>query len=126
MSYATLLTDVCSIVRRVPGAFNSTTGGYAPPTDTPVYSGVCRIAPLSGIASRVQVGEEAVIDRGHWVFLPPDATGPKVEDVVTMTEAEDSTLVGREMVVRDMAAEHSPLTATAARWLVVEDIQEGP
>jgi hypothetical protein len=125
MSYAALLTDTCSVVRRVPGAFNPTTGGYAAPSDTPVYSGPCLFQPLSGVASRVQVGEEAVIDRGWWVFLPPEATGSKVEDVVTALTAQDPALTGREMVVRDAAAMYSPRTPAAARWLVVEDIQEG-
>jgi hypothetical protein len=125
VSYDALLTDVCSVVRRVSGAFDPGTGGYGPATDTPIYSGVCRIAPLSGIASRLQIGEEAVIDRGKWVFLPVDATGPKVEDVVIITEAEDADLIGRQMTIRDVVSDHSPITEVGARWLVCEDIQEG-
>lgn len=126
MTYVALLTDTCAIVRRTPGAFNTGTGNYAAPSDAAIYSGPCRVSPLSGLTSRVTVGEEAVINQSKWVFLPPEATGPTIEDVVTVMTSEDTTLVGKEMVVRDVAAQHSPLTAAAARWLVCEDIREGP
>lgn len=126
MSYAGLLTDTCTIVRRARGAFNTITGAYAASTDTPVYSGACRVAPRQVEASQVVVGEEAVVDRSQWVFLPTTATGVKVEDIVKVTASENADIVNREMVVRDTAAEHSPVTSAGARWLVVEDLQEGP
>jgi hypothetical protein len=126
MSYDNLLTDTCTIVRRTQGVFNESTGQYGSPTNTSIYSGVCRVAPLSGIARRVRVGEEAVIDRAQWVFLPFSATGVKPEDIVTITASEDPDVIGREMTVKDTAAESSPVTPQAARWLVCEDIQEGP
>jgi hypothetical protein len=125
MSYENLLTDTCSIVRRTQGAFNEGTGQYGAPTDAPVYSGVCRVAPRNVQAPRVVVGEEAVIDRSQWVFLPQSTVGVKPEDIVTVTASEDPDVIGREMTVKDTAAEHSPVTSLAARWLVCEDIQEG-
>lgn len=126
MSYTGLLTDTCTIVRRAQGAFNSTTGQYASPTDATIYSGPCRVAPRSNEAGRIVVGDEAVIDRSQWVFLPLSATGVQVEDIVKVTASEDADVVNREMVVKDRAAEMSPVTLAGARWLVCEDIQEAP
>ena len=121
-----MLTDSCAVVRRTPGAFNPGTGGYAPPSDAAIYAGPCRVEPLSGVAPEAQVGQEAVVERGKRVFLPVDEVGPTVEDVLTMTSAEDVSLIGREMVIRDVAADHSPLSAVAARWVICEDFVEGP
>jgi hypothetical protein len=124
VSYTALLTDTCSVVRRTPGAFNPTTGAYGPSVDTSVYAGPCRYDSLSG-ATRVRVGEEAVIQDGSWVFVPPEATGPRPEDIVIMLTSEDASIVGRELTVKKNDANFSPNTANAMRALLCEDFQEG-
>jgi hypothetical protein len=130
MSYDSLLTDSCAILRRTQGTFNTTTGDYGTATDTEVYAGPCRIAPVfsprgTGIR-RDQLGDEAVVDRSRWEFLPFVATGVQVEDIVSVVNSEDADIVGRELTVKDVAAEPSPVSGQAARWLICEDFQEGP
>jgi hypothetical protein len=124
VTYAGLLTDTCSVVRRTSGAFNDTTGTYAAPTDTSVYSGPCRVDSISG-AARVRIGEEAVIQSGYWVFLPPDADDARPEDIVIVTASEDGNMVGRELAVKKNYANFSPNTANAMRALLCDDVQEG-
>lgn len=124
MTYAALLTDTCRVVRRTQGAFNDTTGTYDSGTETEIYSGPCHLDSLSG-ATRVRVGEEAVIQNGYWNFLPPDATGPQPEDIVIMTASEDGNMVGRELTVKKNDANYSPNSANAMRALLCEDFQEG-
>jgi hypothetical protein len=125
MTYTALLTDTCSVVRRTPGAFDPGTGAYAPSTDTGVYAGPCRVDSLAG-AARVRIGEEAVIQSGYWVFLPPDSDDPMPEDVVIVTASEDGNMVGRELSVKKNDANFSPNTTNAMRALLCEDFQEGP
>jgi hypothetical protein len=125
MSYLALLTDTCRVVRRAPGAFDPATGNYAAATDTEFYNGACRVEALSG-AARVVIGEEAVIQGGYRVFLPFAETDPKPEDVVIVTVSEDAAMTGRELIVKEAAASSSPLSDISARWLICEDIQEGP
>lgn len=124
MSYTALLTDTCDVVRRTAGTFNTTTGNYDAPAVTTLYSGACRVDSLSG-AARIQVGEEAVIQSGYWVFLPVAATGPQPEDIVIIISSEDGNMVGRELVVKTNDAAHSPNSANAMRALLCEAFSEG-
>lgn len=124
MTYTSLLTDTCRVVRRVAGTFNDTTGNYGAGTDTEFYSGPCRVDSLSG-AARVRVGEEAVIQSGYWVFLPDDAVDPQPEDIVIITSSEDGNMVGRELTVKKNDANYSPNSANAMRALLCDDVQEG-
>jgi hypothetical protein len=125
VSYAALLTDTCRVVRRTAGAFDPGTGGHGAATDTEFYNGPCRIEALSA-ADRIVIGEEAVIQGGYRVFLPFAETDPKPEDVVIVTASENAAMVNRELVVVEAAAASSPLSDISARWLLCEDIQEGP
>lgn len=127
MSYATLLTDTCRVVRRTGGTWNDTTGTYGPSTDTEFYSGVCRVEALSGQqGNRIVVGDEAVIDRSIRVFIPFSEIDVKPEDVVIIAASSDAAMVGKELVVVEAAGAASPLSDIAARWLVCEFVQEGP
>jgi hypothetical protein len=126
VSYVGLLKDTCQILRRTPGAFDPNTGSTGAAGSTTIYTGACRVAPVSGMAGRVQVSEEAVVNRDQYVFLPFSATGIKSEDIVKVTAHEDADMVNKEMTVRTVSAEASPLTSLAVRWLIAEEIQEGP
>jgi hypothetical protein len=129
VTYAALLADTCSVVRRSGGTWNDTTGTYGPGTDTALYAGPCRVDSISGAmggAGRIRIGEEAVIQSGYWVFLPPEVIAPKPEDVVIVTASEDGNMVGRELIVKKNDANFSPNTANAMRALLCDDVQEGP
>lgn len=125
MTYDALLVDACSIQRRTGGTFDPGTGTYGPGGGTTIYAGRCRVSPSPSMGQRVQVGEEAVVDQARWVFLPREATGVKVEDIVEVTASEDPDIIGRELTVKTVAAEPSPTSALEARWLICEDIMEG-
>jgi hypothetical protein len=124
MTYADLLNDTCQVIRRSGGTWNDTTGTYGPGTDASIYTGPCRVDSISG-AARVRLGEEAVIQSGYWVFLPPDSDDAMPEDVVIVTASEDGNMVGRELTVKKNDANYSPNTANAMRALLCEDFQEG-
>jgi hypothetical protein len=123
-----LLTDTCQVLRRTPGAFDPATGSTGAAGSTTVYTGACRVAPVAvvGRAGREVVSEEAIVNRDQYVFLPFTATGIKSEDIVKVTAHEDADMVNKEMTVRTVSAEASPNTSAAVRWLIAEEIQEGP
>lgn len=128
MSYGALLRDECRIVRRNKGAYNNTTGKYDAREEEEIYNGLCYVSQrytIGGTPRRQQIGEEAVIVRQPWIFLPIDAEGIKVEDVVIITKCPDPDLVDMEASIRDVAAQGRPGRPPKARWVIVEDIREG-
>jgi hypothetical protein len=94
--------DSCTISRPGRGAFNAQTGIH-PPTEASVYEGDCRVMPWPDMGRRVVAREDLVIQRSFWVSLPTPAEGIEKDDVVEVTDSADGELVGRRLVVRDVA-----------------------
>lgn len=117
------LNDTCTI--RSPGRpeYDADLGYDVTTTGDTVYSGPCRLRPTGG--DRIVIAGEAPITlRMYDLTLPWDATGLKVDQVVTLDESNDPHSDGRTFTVTDIQGG----TDTAYRRLIVEevvDIDEG-
>lgn len=122
--WADRMVDTCTIVNRVKGAVNTTTGVYVP-TDTTLYTGACLVRPQS--ASATQAGEELVEQRGYLVVIPWNTTavvvdGLGIEEVIVKVDStRDLLLDVKELVVRNVRTD----SYNTARKLDCEDNQGG-
>jgi hypothetical protein len=109
------MVDSCTITHPAAGlgTFDDDTHTYAPPTETPVYAGRCRVQTRDGlVAADRNVGERQITVLRFEVHVPLVATGIAVDDLVTITAARDPDLVGRRFRV---TASHAKTDATARR-----------
>jgi hypothetical protein len=115
---ARFLTDSCTIA--TPGAdpvFNPSTG-YSDADGDEVYDGPCRLRPSSG--STVDAGGAVLTLHRYDLTVPWDTTGLTVGQVVTITDSNDPSLVGRTYRIVDVQGG----TDTPHRRAVVEDTLE--
>lgn len=94
-------TAACEITRAVtPGALDGD-GVWHPPTRTTVYTGMCRVtAPAP---SRVVVsGEQQVAVALYEVTIEWDAAEVLEHDLITITDAPDPGIVGKQLHVVDI------------------------
>lgn len=112
------LPDECRVVRRAQGAFDAEDGTHDDSADAEIYEGPCRAVAWPGVTRRVVVGEQVEVLSSYWVTLPNAAVGLRTDDIVIITASADPDLVGREMVVRDIAQS----SIAADRRLVCEDL----
>ncbi|WP_221762099.1 DUF6093 family protein [Nonomuraea sp. WAC 01424] len=96
-------TGRCTITRQ--GSGEGTTdpdGTWHPPTATTVYTGPCRItAPAP--SSIVVVGEQQTAVATYEVGIEWDAAEVLEHDLITMDEAPDPAIVGKQLIVIDIA-----------------------
>lgn len=113
---AKIMLETCTIQRRSGRTMDPTTDKY---TDTfaSVYTGQCRIKPLTG-AQQAAAGQVAVELRRYVVSIPMTApVNVNRGDVVTLTVSQDSEVVGRPLTVIDVALGE----LATVRRLTVED-----
>lgn len=84
-----------------------------------VYSGVAFLHSLGG-GGDVFVGEQPIPTRSTIISIPPDATSPRPDDMVTITScAEDAALVGlafRIITVTGAGVYRSTRQLTCVTW----------
>lgn len=110
------LVDECIV--REPGipVFDPDDGYDSVASGATVYEGRCRLRPTGG-ERIVMAGEAQVTLRMFDLTVPWDATGFKVNQLVTITSSNDPHLLDRVYNVRDVQGGSD----TAYRRLVVED-----
>lgn len=112
------MIDSCVIAEAAAGlgTFNSHTGVYTPPAETPIYSGPCQVQVTDSLAARTpDAGETLVTLQRLIVKVPLTATGIKVNHRITITavgEGSDPELLGRGYRIE---ATHAKTYATARR-----------
>lgn len=95
----------CTITRAGtgPGTYNESTGKTDPPAPTPVGTAQrCRVQARAATDRVAKVGDQLLTLRGYLVSLPHDAPDVHVDDLVTITAADDALLVGRVLKVLDV------------------------
>jgi hypothetical protein len=86
-----------------PGAYNEGTGKTDPPARVPIGGALpCRIQPRAAADRIARVGDQLLTLRGYLVTLPHDAPDILVDDLGTVTAADDALLVGRVLKVLDV------------------------
>lgn len=114
------MTDACRITTASSSApeFNDETGRYERGAPVEVYTGKCRLVPLSvgeSVRSR-EVGERQLVMKTYTLYLPRDAEGFKEGDDVEITGSSDPLLQDVHLYVKDFLFEtHQP-----TRRLIVE------
>lgn len=93
-----LQTARCAITRTTGDGTLDGAGVWHPPTPTGVYSGPCRVGSAP-TASPQTVGDRAVYTITHTVAIEYDAAEVLEGDIVTITEAADAGLVGKQLRV---------------------------
>lgn len=86
------------------GAFDPETGTYPAAEPTALWSGPCRVQPLSrsGIATP-EAGGDLVTTVDYQVTVPFDAPRAQVDDLLTITAGPDPQLLTRTFRVTDAA-----------------------
>lgn len=112
-----LMVDACTI-RRVTSSATDPNTGVITPTYTTIYGGKCRVQQAQALGEARQAGEAHLVMLRLEVQLPMTVTGLAEADEVTITaSAHDPDLVGRVMLIRDLAHKSH---ATARRVQVQE------
>jgi hypothetical protein len=76
-------------------------GVWHPPVTTAVYTGPCRItAPAP--SRTIVVGEQQAAVADYEVAIEWDAAEILEDDLITMTEAPDPEIVGKQLIVTDV------------------------
>lgn len=97
------LPDRCSIGSRGEPTLDKNTGAYTEGAVVTVYEGPCRVRPAGQRGDLVvQAGGEPVTLRTYDCTVPWDASGIKVDHLVTVSASADTSLVGRSLRVRDV------------------------
>jgi hypothetical protein len=97
---ADLLPDTCTVTRASgEPVFDANTGTYTAPDPTTIYTGACRIAPLSVQDRAVLFGERAVDLVAYQGTFPYDAPVFQKDDVLEVTLSADDQLVGRHLEI---------------------------
>ena len=110
-----LMRDRC-LVERLTGQVLNEDTGVLEDTYTAIYTGVCRLKPRS--SSETEWGEHEVTLGQYVAVLPWDAgAGIKREDRLTITDSDDTRMIGRHL---EVVAVQLNGTSTARR-LLVED-----
>lgn len=101
-------TATCTIARPAGDpVFDPATGTYTDPAATEVYSGPAQIIP-TGSDRVVDFGERATSLRQYDVTVVGLAQAVHVEDLVTVTAADDPQLDGLELRVLDVKKSSLP------------------
>lgn len=98
------MTAECAITRggAATGTFDPVTGRTNYATPGGIYSGPCRVQAASRFALLAQAGEKPTTTRRYLVGLPLAAPPPNINDMVTVTAATDTAMVGLKMLVTDV------------------------
>lgn len=100
-----VMTAACVITRltsTVPVPYDQGTGRSTYSTPPTIYSGACRVQRSARIGMVGQVGETPTTVRRYMVGIPLAADPIQVNDLVTVTDATDSALVGLRLRVTDV------------------------
>lgn len=93
-------TGRCAITRTVGDGYQDDNGVWHPPAATTIYTGPCRItAPAP--SRTVVVGEQQTAVADYEVAIEWDAVDILEHDLITMTEAPDPNIVGKQLIVTD-------------------------
>lgn len=118
-----LMPDACTVTRKGAEApvFDENTGQYENPEPTTVYSGACRISPLSMQDRAILFGERAVDLVTYQGTFPYDAPVFKKDDVVEVTESADDQLVGRALEIHSFDVK----SLQTKRRVVLQEVRDG-
>lgn len=113
----------CNVTRpRGEGDLNEDTSEFEnTPTPTLIYNGPYLLAPIISRRDRFdEFGGGLIFTRQYRVVLPHTADDIQIRDVFVAVTADDTQLVGREMLVRDVIVS----THLGYRRLTVQDTEE--
>lgn len=115
---AATMEDACTIARTTSrGTFNTTTGRYATPAGSTVYTGACLIRP-AGTGADVRARGDADIVIGRYdIRIPYTQDDLQPDDLLTVTASTfDTDLVGEVFTIIDITVD----TYNTHRLLTVE------
>jgi len=113
---AKLMLETCSVTRRTGRTLDPATDKDTDTFST-IYAGQCRVKPLT-VSQQVEAGQVAVELRRYVVAIPMSSpANVRRGDIVTVTVSADPEVVGRPLVVIDIALGE----LATARRLTVED-----
>lgn len=95
------MIDRCQVERATGRTFDPNTGVESVGTPTLIYEGQVRITPTRNRGEAV-VGEETVHWRDTDFYLPLDAPQLRVDDLLTVTNAQDVRMNGRVFRITDV------------------------
>lgn len=96
-----VLSNECVITRTTSeGQVDPGTGVFSRDKET-IYSGPCLVRPALRDYRPVQFGGQEVIVNKYDIRLPQNTNCSK-DDIIEVTKAEDSSLIGRQFIIRDV------------------------
>lgn len=93
----------CIITRPAGTGTTAADGRYTPAVGTTIYTGVCRIVPITRPARVDVVGEAQETHRHFRVAVRYDVPEIRVDDLVDVTVSVDPQLTGRKLRVLEVA-----------------------
>lgn len=113
-----LMADTCTVTHPGRGTTDPVTGHYNPNAGNPVYKGKCKMQSHGGIGAENTSLGSIVVSTMMRIDFPVGTTGLSVNDIVTITDSDDVTLLGARF--RLVSQESRKTYATAMRWNVKE------
>lgn len=92
----------CIITRPTGTGTTDSAGTYTPATGTPIYTGVCRVVPMTRPPRVAVVGENQETHRHYQVGVRFDAPEILIDDLVAITVSADPRLGGKKLRVVDI------------------------
>jgi hypothetical protein len=92
----------CIVTRQTSTGTTGADGTWTPGTTTPIYTGVCRIVPITRPARIAVVGEAQETHRHFQVAVRYDVPEILIDDLVDVTVAVDPLLVGKKLRVLEV------------------------
>jgi hypothetical protein len=114
-------TSECTISRSSNGGGTTDPDGtWHPPTATEVYTGPCRVVPNPERERLLVVGDQQVTRRRYQVAIRYDTPEIEIDDLIAITAADDTGLIGRKLRVVDV-------TYSSNQWqrdLIADEVED--
>lgn len=106
---ATAMPDTATITRSAAsGTLNESTGVWTPAATTTIYTGRCRVRPVTSADQDVVFGDTQ-ITKQRYLGSFPHTVSPQIDDVVTVTSSSDPTIDTRSFKV---------VVVSSSSWLI--------
>jgi hypothetical protein len=100
---ATASMDAECIITRQTSGTTGPDGTFTPGAATPIYTGVCRIVPVTRPGRVAVVGEAQETHRHFQVAVRYDVPAILIDDLIDVTVAVDPLLVGKKLRVLEVS-----------------------
>lgn len=93
---AAALPDTCTITRpSETGSLNTSTGVWTPSAASTIFTGACRVRPVTSADQTVVFGEDQVTKQRYVGTFPHSVPALEIDDIVAVSSSSDTGIMAR-------------------------------